>query len=628
MTQRVYLAFLSIACLTSAAWFGAQPATVDWREIAPGVFRSPGPVAGYALVDGDAALLIDAPLPLADVHLPGNPIIDAVVLTHPHRPVCRGVVSFLDAKIPVRAPKAAAEWLTPDGVAKYWQESLPLRSSRTAYFVVPAGFAGLDLSLVPGQKSAWKNWSLEFVDAPGHCRAQLAVFAKKAGGQKILFAGGAIAAPGKIFAPYTTDWDHWTDAGLAPAAKSLDALADLAPDIVASSYGPVVAKDAVAALRKTADALREAGFLKSFERFTKKRLGNPPRYAFLAKEQAESNGSKPWSKVSKNIYLTGNTYVITSKDGSCLMVDPWGLRSADQWKVLQKDNNLGPLEVVWFSHAHFDHYDGVYDLPRPETFETWTLDRVAPPLEQPLRWRAPFLDPRPVTIHKKPKAGETLAWREYRFRFHHLPGQSLYTMGVEAEIDGKKCFFTADNFFHQDMFAGTGGWMGLNRAFPPNYAASAKTVLDAAPDWILAEHGGPFEFHPEDWRRRIAWANAAGSALDRLSPSGRHLWDYNPHSVHVEPLVSKGKAGDEVKLDVVLENERGRPVRMDVTFEGRAVVESQTMVVDAPAGQTRHRAVTVRLPAGIATGRHVFALRVTDSDELCPADAFAVIDVP
>ena len=58
-----------------------------------------------------------------------------------------------------------------------------------------------------------------------------------------------------------------------------------------------------------------------------------------------------------------------------------------------------------------------------------------------------------------------LTWREYRFRFHHLPGQSVFTMGVETVIDGKKCFFTADNFFHQDMFTGTGGWMGLNRAF-------------------------------------------------------------------------------------------------------------------------------------------------------------------
>jgi len=301
------------------------------------------------------------------------------------------------------------------------------------------------------------------------------------------------------------------------------------------------------------------------------------------------------------------------------MVDPWGMRSVHQWKVLQNDKNLGPLEVVWFSHAHYDHYDGVYDLPRPETFETWTLDLVAPPLEDPLRWRAPFLDPRPVTIHKKPKTGDTFTWREYRFRFHHLPGQSLYTMGVESLIDGKKCFFTADNFYHQDMFAGTGGWMGLNRAFPPYYATSAKTVLDAAPDWVLAEHGGPFEFSAEDWRRRIAWAEAAGKALDVLSLSGRHLWDYNPQSVRVEPIVVKAKAGAEVKVELIVENDRERPAQIDVGFNGKRIV------LNAPAGQTRRQSVTMQAPK--SAGRHVFPLHATEAGVLCPADAFGVIDV-
>ena len=28
-----------------------------------------------------------------------------------------------------------------------------------------------------------------------------------------------------------------------------------------------------------------------------------------------------------------------------------------------------------FSHAHFDHYDGIYDLPDREKLEVWTLDR-------------------------------------------------------------------------------------------------------------------------------------------------------------------------------------------------------------------------------------------------------------
>ena len=51
-----------------------------------------------------------------------------------------------------------------------------------------------------------------------------------------------------------------TDAGLAPAAKSLDALAAVKVDIVCPAYGPPIVTDVSASLRRTADALREAGF--------------------------------------------------------------------------------------------------------------------------------------------------------------------------------------------------------------------------------------------------------------------------------------------------------------------------------------------------------------------------------
>ena len=39
--------------------------TPAWTQVAPGVLRSPGAVSGYALVDGERALLIDAPVPAA-----------------------------------------------------------------------------------------------------------------------------------------------------------------------------------------------------------------------------------------------------------------------------------------------------------------------------------------------------------------------------------------------------------------------------------------------------------------------------------------------------------------------------------------------------------------------------------
>src|SRR5207245_6400012 len=157
------------------------------------------------------------------------------------------------------------------------------------------------------------------------------------------------------------------------------------------------------------------------------------------------------------------------------------------------------------------------------------------------------------------REGDTLAWRGYRLRFHFLPGQSRFTMGVEATIDGKRCYFTADNFFHQDMFSGSGGWMGLNRSSPLPYAASAQKVLSAAPEWVLAEHGGPFEFNAEDFRRRVRWGEVSATASDALCPSGNHRRDWDPNRIAVEPLLQQAKPGEVLRAKLRVFNPLGRP---------------------------------------------------------------------
>src|SRR5262249_2352574 len=157
------------------------------------------------------------------------------------------------------------------------------------------------------------------------------------------------------------------------------------------AHGEPILNNTVAALEKTAANVEEVAFLKSFERFSKQRLGNPPSYAFLSpREQIASGGEKPWAKISEHVYLTGNTYVLLSKDERAFaVIDPWAPRSIPQVAKLKQDLNLGKLELVLFSHAHFDHYDGVYDLPGYEKkdFAVWALDLVAQPLAAPLHLR-------------------------------------------------------------------------------------------------------------------------------------------------------------------------------------------------------------------------------------------------
>jgi glyoxylase-like metal-dependent hydrolase (beta-lactamase superfamily II) len=613
--------FALVAWMGSAGWGGKKPTEV-WKEIVPGIWRTASFPAGYALVEDDTALLIDAPH-AAQAKPPGVKKIAGVLLTHHHRDSCAAAGKFLAEGIKVRAPKASAEWLTPDNVRKYWKESLPLRNSRTAYLVVPTGLKGIDCSLARGETINWHDWKIEVIATLGHARDQVAYAARKGkDGPLVLFCGGALASPGKLWAPYTTDWDHWTDAGLKPAGASLRQLATRKPAVLLPAHGEPITKNVVAALNQTADAIEEVAFLKSFERYTKKRLGNAPKHAFLAEEQRESNGSKPWTQVSPHLFVTGNTYVLTSKDNAFLVVDPWDKRSADQVLKLQKERKLGPLEVVMFSHAHFDHYDGVYHLPERAKFQIWTLDKVAGPLADPYFWRAPFLDPRPVQFDRKPKDGDTLTWREYRFRFHHFPGQTEFTMGVETVIDGKKCFFTADNFFHQDMFSGSGGWMGLNRSWPLPYGESAQKVLKARPDWVLAEHGGPFEFNAEDFRRRVEWGKVSARAADAISPSGNHRKDWDPHRVHVEPLLQKVKPGETLKWTLVASNPLSSKETLTATLEGRGLMADQTFELTIAERSIMRRAFATKLSDKLPPGRYIFIVRTGEG-----SDSFLAVDM-
>jgi glyoxylase-like metal-dependent hydrolase (beta-lactamase superfamily II) len=334
---RILIALFCLVVLSGAAWVGRrgveEPNTAaGWSEVGPGVWRSPGWPAGYALLAGEHALLIDAPSNADGLKSQGIRRVDAILLTHHHRDSAARAAAFLAAGVPVRASKGGASWLTPEGVRKYWQESLPLRSSRTAYLVLPVGLANIDCSLAQGQTIDWDDWHIRVIETPGHSPDHLAFAARKGKeGPLLIFCGDALAGPGKLWSPYTTDWDHWTDLGLKPAHESLRKLAQLKPALLLPAHGDVIRTDAPGVLEQTGAAVEEVAFLKSFERFTKQRLGHPPSYAFLAREQAESNGSKPWSRISEHLFLTGNTYVLVSKEERAfLVVDPWDPHSARQ----------------------------------------------------------------------------------------------------------------------------------------------------------------------------------------------------------------------------------------------------------------------------------------------------------
>jgi glyoxylase-like metal-dependent hydrolase (beta-lactamase superfamily II) len=622
----------ALLVLMSAA---AAPPAEPWTPVAPGVLRSPGNPAAHALVADGRALLIDWPagLPLDGLKAAGASSVEAVLLTHHHRDTAGGAAAAKAAGIPVRGPKSEAGFLRPDEVAKYWTAMLPVPSSRLGYLMLPAGIEGVAADLEDGAEIAWRGWTVMAVAAPGHTRGHLAFAARRgADGSSLLFCGDALAGDGVMWSPYTTDWDHWTDAGLAPASATLRRLAGLKPDLLLPAHGPPIKDDIPGVLSRTADRLAEAGYLKSFERFTKERLGKPPAYRFLVPRETIiglKGRSDRFTEVSEHLFILDNTYVLTSKSGHALIVDLYGKGIIDKVKALAAERKIAGFDALLISHAHYDHYLSVHDWP-DGPLPVWALDRVAEPLEQPMRFYAPFLEKRPLTFARKPRDGGTLEWREYRFTFHHFPGQTDFTQAVEVVIDGRKCLFTADNWYHHDQFAGVGGWMALNRAPPSGYARSARKVLELAPDWILAEHGGPFEFSAEDFRRRVQWAEAAGKALDAICPSGDHRRDWDLHRLRVEPLVSAWPTGAAPpKLKLIATNPAGADEEIRFTVEGRGLVADTTVVLRIPAGRTAEAELPVSVIGGgrLPAGRQVFAVRAVGRRGVEPADLFFAVDV-
>src|SRR5262245_37066741 len=297
MNRRSVSVLFCVVVLGGAAWLagqsGAGARSAGWSEVSPGVWRSPGWPAGYALIDGTRALLVDAPYPPEGLEAKGVRVAE-VLLTHHHRDGLAALPAYLKRKVRVRAPKASADYLKPDAVTRYWREALPLRNSRTAYLVVPEGVTEVDCTVEDGTEVTFGDWVLRAVATPGHSFDHVAYLARrKSGGRSVLFAGDALAGPGKLWSPYTTDWDHWTDAGLRPTAASLRKLAALGADIVLPAHGEAVSTGVKGVLERTASAVEEVAFLKSYERYTRERRKDPPKYAFLAKEQPGSNGSLP-----------------------------------------------------------------------------------------------------------------------------------------------------------------------------------------------------------------------------------------------------------------------------------------------------------------------------------------------
>lgn len=230
----LFMSGVTLVLVTGAvACASTHAPQASWEPVIEGVWRSRGFPAAYALVEGDAALIFGAPwgAKLDALKEIGARHVEGVLITHHHRDSSFRAAEFMKEGVPVRAPKASAPWLTPEGVRKFWERSLPRPPSERKpedriysfpvweYLVHPEGMVGIDCSLEDGQTIEWKGWSIQVLSTPGLSSDHTAYAARKRKATlepkatMIVFCGDAIAGSGTMWSPYSTDWSHYLDRG-------------------------------------------------------------------------------------------------------------------------------------------------------------------------------------------------------------------------------------------------------------------------------------------------------------------------------------------------------------------------------------------------------------------------------
>lgn len=529
-----------------------------WQPVASGLWRFEDTCNVYALVDGEAALVVDCGSAawLDSLGELGVARVDQVWFTHAHRDQCQGAARLAELGVPLRFPAAARAWLDPAQRPDFhlptpchWRYPWPFRP--------PHPLPSAQFDLAAGQWLAWGPWDLELFAAPGHCDHQLAVLADGPAGLTLL-CGDALHSAGCVHEAFQLENDHYTGGGARLAAGTLAALRNLKPDRLCPSHGPALEEALDEALTLTIDRLWRLADLKDTcvrGRPAVQRLCRPLPNTFV--------------RVSEHLWLWNNSYFLRSDDGALLMVDADLDQGEAFWGPFHATFGDAPLEVVLVSHIHCDHVAGIeHARARYPRLECWALDYLVDGIERPESLPRPWMHDTPTHVDRVLGDGEQVRWHEYTFDCHWYPAQTDFHALYATTIDGHRALFTGDNFYPAQQWGGTGGLCGYNGGAPALWRQSAELTIRLAPEWLLASHRHPFVYRRADFEEVIAWSFAVAEAMAALAPDGCVRRHHDPHLCEARPYVQAWAPRCNVRLTVANPYPRPLHVRVELVPVG------------------------------------------------------------
>lgn len=217
-------------------------------------------------------------------------------------------------------------------------------------------------------------------------------------------------------------------------------------------------------------------------------------------------------KITDSIYLVGsgskwgfgithpldcNVYMVDTGDG-CVLIDAGcGMETHKMDEVIESHGyKLSDIKAILLSHYHGDHACGAGRIreatgckvyaPAKEAVAIETGDEIATSVGP----SKGGLYPLDFSYPKCPgviglEDGDTVTVGNVTFKVFMVPGHSLCDMVMYAEIDGKKCLFTADSVF----VCGQVLIQSLYDVSLYPYACAMKKLAELEVDALFPGHG-------------------------------------------------------------------------------------------------------------------------------------------
>ena len=351
-------------------------------RVADGVYMVGGSCNVYAVVRGDASLLIDSGEGEILSHLDelGIKRVEWVLHTHAHRDQCAATPRLVEmgAKVAVSAD-GDRFYRDPSG---FWnQYQIYIRYQFKPDNFKPVRPIHVDRVLADGETLEWRGITFTALATPGHS-VDHTTWLADIDGRKIAFSGDMIHSPGKVWNLYHFDHHYW-DGGFEGVKKTLTGLDKVlawGAGLLLPSHGTPMDNPAgaVARLKTNLNDL----------------------YEFTPEGDAEDEETPPQRRepqlirrVSEHLYHVRPTgYVLLDGNGGALFYDYYSVPEEDsQWgpsriDTIVKALDIKKVEVVIPSHFHEDHIRGFPVLREKFGSQYWVFENLADMLAHPSRY--------------------------------------------------------------------------------------------------------------------------------------------------------------------------------------------------------------------------------------------------